>query len=335
MLHKIVCSEMVSSIACNSSSYCELYIPMLSISPGTLAHYSVNASQRIRGKKRENPYRIKKDRKKEIENRIRKRLTNAVTALVDSSKKKRAFNSATGKWFSFKNNFITLTLSKKQVHPDRVIHEKIFKEFIRAWKQEEPNLLYVYKAEVQDNGNLHYHLVTNSFIHHRDLRSMWNYYQYGFGYTDGDNPNSTDVHALQNVDDPAAYLAKYMAKDDEFCKSIPINKEGCEVNKNGVYFKRKRKIELKKWDCSLVLKKFRIEPLDMSELVINQAGELKKECRFLAKKYKTVVKYKYAWLQGFRKKWLVDCPVLRGIYLAALAELIEINNKTNHLNLVI
>ena len=33
---------------------------------------------------------------------------------------------------------------------------------------------YVWKAELQKNQNIHFHLTTNIFIHHATIRTLWN-----------------------------------------------------------------------------------------------------------------------------------------------------------------
>jgi len=187
--------------------------------------------------------------------------------LIDASKSKKVFQKSTKKWYSFKVNLITLTLPSPQQHTDKEIHEKVFKEFIRAWKRSNPSLLYIYKAEVQDNGNLHYHLTTNSYIHHASLRNMWNYYCNKLGYIDRcsvSDPNSTDVHAVKNINNLAAYMVAYMSKKDVYDsvlkryhnimdkKLTKIDAPVCEIPKN--YYKHlKRKVAIKVWDCSKTL----------------------------------------------------------------------------------
>jgi len=114
---------------------------------------------------------------------------------------------------------------------------------------------FVWKVETQKNGNIHAHLSTDVFIHYNDLRNTWNkilrnngvlssytakhrslsedayikIYQtennidtqtlrkrYAFGLsTSWESPNTTDVHAVHKIKDIGAYLAKYMAKNDE------------------------------------------------------------------------------------------------------------------------
>ena len=98
---------------------------------------------------------------------------------------------------------------------------------------------YVWKAERQKNGNLHFHITTNCFVEIMELRKSWNLAQQRIGFLDlfedkfnHRNPNSTDIRIVRNTKDLGIYLGKYIAK---------------ELNKND-------KIGGKVWDCSKSLK---------------------------------------------------------------------------------
>ncbi|MCF6365260.1 MAG: hypothetical protein L3J35_03565 [Bacteroidales bacterium] len=152
----------------------------------------------------------------------------------------------------YKLTFITLTLSSTQVHTDKEITKSLLGGFLdslrRKWKVDQ----YIWKAEKQENGNIHYHILTNKFIHWKEIREVWNRIQNkpGFNYVDRysekmrkyfkkgfkpfpndkrseakqreayeinkknnwTNPNSTDIHALYKVKNIAGYIVKYVAK---------------------------------------------------------------------------------------------------------------------------
>lgn len=204
----------------------------------------------------------------------RQRLTSAINLLVGTAKQKKLYSADLKKYFNFRINFVTLTLPSLQEHSDSEIHNKIFKSFIRYWLTRNPNLLYVYKAEVQDSGNLHYHLTTNSFIHHKVLRKLWNKACNLLGYIDRckvDNPNSTDVHATKAVKNIAGYLCSYVSKKDLYQK--PLSRyfrryskalkayDGPVFHLPKNYFARfKRKVNIKLWDAS---KGLLIKPLSL------------------------------------------------------------------------
>ena len=172
------------------------------------------------------------------------------------------------------------------MHTDREFHNKIFKDFIRALKRRHSSLLYIYRAETQENGNLHYHLVTNTFIHWRDLRDLWNYYLRQNGYKKHDDANSTDVHSLKNVVNPAAYIAKYITKQDD----------------------SRRKVGIKIWDCSKALKK-------VNNIVVEMpSSALSHEVKRIGERYNSLKHFEYCSVVSFKKEYLNYTNLLRSIY---------------------
>lgn len=316
--------------------------PCLSLKPRRIVHYSQPTRTLER---RKNPFKTGKEAYDAItilSYKARQRIHTYTQYLVDTAKKKRVYSKSENKWFSFYVNFVTLTLPSQQVHTDGEIHATIFKAFIRAWKTKEPGLMYIYKAEVQDNGNLHYHLTTNAYIHHTELRNMWNYYCNKLGYTDRckvENPNSTDVHSVKNVKKLAEYIGKYMAKTDYYTKTMQryhriydkkwrkINYDKCTLPKN--YFEYiKRHVTIKIWDCSKLLKA--VEPIKIE----NPDWYLESECRNIHQIFGTTKKFDYCYIQQIEKDWLKKwCPLLYEKYMASLSDLIKANKliKAEHM----
>jgi hypothetical protein len=133
---------------------------------------------------------------------------------------KRVYSKATKKSYWFKINFITLTLSHAQMHSDEYIKRHMLYPFLRWMARSHNAKLYLWKAEAQKNGNIHFHITTNTFIHWKSIRRKWNSIQSKHGYqkvwTDGNihpDPNSTDVHAVIREEQVANYMVKYMLKN--------------------------------------------------------------------------------------------------------------------------
>lgn len=148
-----------------------------------------------------------------------RRLTIALQYLLFRAKWKRIFSPELNEFFSFKLCFVTLTLPATQAHSDSEIKEKILKPFIqrcvRKWKMDR----YIWRAEAQSNGNIHFHLTTDVFIPHRKMREDWNACCELLGYVSRfeiehqhRNPNSTDIHSVKHVRSLVSYLAKYLGK---------------------------------------------------------------------------------------------------------------------------
>jgi len=161
-------------------------------------------------------------------------------------------NPQTGKKFKMKLNFITLTLCAPQMHSDVEIKREMLHPWLTNIVKRFKLKSYVWRAEPQENGNIHFHFVTNKFMNLYVIRRAWNACQKRMGYiekyrteqkefhkngftprpwlykvwtkekqliaynkgvtSNWSDPNSTDVHSLQNVENVAAYVSKYMCK---------------------------------------------------------------------------------------------------------------------------
>lgn len=219
-----------------------------------------------------NEQNLKENKPKEqMSRKAIRRLTNSVNWLVASARQKWIFDKGSKKRFSFKVNFITLTLPTLNHNiTDHQFKKDLLHNFINTCRVAYGLKNYVWKVEAQENGNIHVHFTTDTFIHWKDVRNVWNrilgkkgiiqayhdkhknltFEQYCNMYnptgekdvnsmkrafthgkdTDWQDPNSTDVHAVHKVKDIAAYLAKYMSKKDEDRRHISGRLWGCSYN---------------------------------------------------------------------------------------------------------
>lgn len=146
------------------------------------------------------------------------RLRNAIYFLMITSPFNRVYCKKEKRHFTFKLNFITLTLSGDQKHDDYFIKNKMLDVFLK-WLKRKGVKSYVWRAETQANGRIHFHITTNTYIHWRSIRDKWNSIQQVHGYLDNYfdsfhslDPNSTDVKAVKNEGKALRYIAKYMGK---------------------------------------------------------------------------------------------------------------------------
>lgn len=116
--------------------------------------------------------------------------------------------------------FVTLTLSSNQMHSDLEIRRNMLNPFLKKLKTKYNVKSYLYCSEAQRNGNIHFHIVIDKKIHHKQIRSIWNGIQNVSGYINcfeikhgHTNPNSTDIHSFKKIKSIAAYLIKYFTKD--------------------------------------------------------------------------------------------------------------------------
>lgn len=183
-----------------------------------------------------------------------KRIRIAISWLLEIAQEKAVKPYKRGRVTKFKVNFLTLTLPSKQRHSDTDIKRLCLNQFLiearRKWQVKH----YLWRAEPQKNGNLHFHITCDQFIPHTELRDTWNrilsklgyiqayqermknWHNGGFklrkdllknwskqaqkkAYIRGNasnwlSPNSTDVHMVKLISNLPAYLSKYCTKNE-------------------------------------------------------------------------------------------------------------------------
>lgn len=148
--------------------------------------------------------------------------------------------------------FLTLTLPAAQMHPDKVIKREALNPLIIWLNRSQKVSSYLWVAEKQKNGNLHFHILCNHWVNYMAVQKQWNKLLRGMGYIDEyrrnqlafhangfqpryeladqwpltnqyrayckgmaedwQNPNSTDIHTLKKINNVASYLCKEMTK---------------------------------------------------------------------------------------------------------------------------
>ena len=214
-----------------------------------------------------------------------RKMSRAIEYLLYLASPKKIQERLSGKIVNFKVAFVTLTLSSKQVHTDKEIREKLLNQFLIEIKKKYKVKNYVWRAEKQKNGNIHFHILVDKFIHYSELRDTWNRIQNKLGYveayrrelkewhkegfrirqeltgkwsadsqykawlnakkTDYHNPNSTDIHSLKNIKNVKSYIQKYMSKEAEI--NSEMTKEQIE----------KLMVEGRLWGCNQELSSVR------------------------------------------------------------------------------
>lgn len=169
----------------------------------------------------------------------KKRIRRTVDILCQLSPPRKAINPVTNKKFTHALSFITLTISEKErkVQPLET-NTTLLAPFIRTMRRKHNMITYIWKAEFQKNGQLHYHITTPSVIHYQYIKDTWNNLLSKEGLLSnylkeftGGFPNSTDIHSVYKRKDIVWYISK-------------------EISKNVQDKKTKGKV----WDCSLNLR---------------------------------------------------------------------------------
>lgn len=150
--------------------------------------------------------------------KIRKIVTNWLTALKTVSGRRSRAKGL----YQNRITFVTLTLSAHQEHTDQKIKRELLNFFLIKLQRRFDIKNYLWVAEKQGNGNIHFHILIDKYVHWKQIRAIWNTTQERLGYItrfekkhSHRNPNSTDIHSLKDRRNATAYVCKYMTKKDE------------------------------------------------------------------------------------------------------------------------
>lgn len=201
--------------------------------------YSHSKSAKWKQRKLNN-FKEKKGYTGTVTRHTKKRISKAINIMLQTAEQKIIFNPVSHRKEKFKINFITLTISSKERHiTANEGYTMLLKPFLKWLTKTKSVNTYIWKAELQKNGQLHYHITTTTWIHWKEIRNKWNYLlakngmlkQYAKEHKHA-NANSTDVHKVYKIRNLSAYLHK------ELCKSI----QNIEATRGKI------------WDCSNNLK---------------------------------------------------------------------------------
>ena len=202
-------------------------IPMLSVHPDELYLYGKSEwlGNRQVSHKNSLDNLSNSNNHKNLSNAAKKKATRAIKYMLLTATDKKVYNTKFNSSFFFKVAFITLTLPSEQLHSDQEIKSLCLNQFLTEARKKWGLTNYVWKAERQLNGNLHFHILLDKFIPYSELRSCWNRITNKLGYVDRfeakhhkRNPNSTDIHSLWKIKDVSKYVCKYMTKKDKRTK---------------------------------------------------------------------------------------------------------------------
>lgn len=171
-----------------------------------------------------------------------KRLKNALELLVDVSPVQKFTRPSDMKQFNFRLTFATLTLPSPQGEiTDSQIVKECLAPMLQVMRRRWGVRHYVWRAEKQKNGNLHFHVTTNRYMPYDQMRDEWNKCVNSLGFVDRfqkkhghGHPNSTDIHSVRKVRDIAAYMVKYMSKETPENLQVSCKQWDCSSNLRGV-----------------------------------------------------------------------------------------------------
>lgn len=216
-----------------------------------------------------------------------RKLSTAVDYLMLLSAKKTVALPYEGKNISFRVAFITLTLSSKQIHSDNEIKAQLLDSLLIELRKKYGVTLFVWRAEKQKNGSIHFHILIDKFVYWVELRDIWNRIQNKLGYVDRyreklkiyhkngfkfnkelsqywdykkqkaaylkgakndfNSPNSIDIHSLKNVKNVKNYVKKYVSKDEKKVSEIQEKVKKAKISLNGSDSLKKNRQKIRKY----------------------------------------------------------------------------------------
>jgi hypothetical protein len=259
----------------------------------------------------------------------------AIKYLIYNSSTKKAYSRKTGNTFSFKVNFITLTLASTQLHSDKTIKQVLLKQFLIEARKKWGLKNYVWKSERQSNGNIHFHILSDIWIPWLELQQVWNRIQEKLGYISNyekihhkRNPNSTDVHSLKSIKNVSAYLVKYMVKNQSrsihkvSSKIVPklsgLGKEKLSLSKGAKKFLGSVSSNGRIWTCSYELSNIKGATSILSEEIDNEIKLLqsKKGSRRIDKEHFSGIFYNQSVItkEDFPHLWSLFKEYIKSIF---------------------
>ena len=109
-------------------------------------------------------------------------LKRRINWLYYLAKSKRVKTYSGKEIYNFKINFITLTLPSKQLTPTKEVTKALLNPFFTELKQRTALKNYVWRLEFQKNGNVHYHIVTDTYLDYYLILKIWNRLLKNAGY---------------------------------------------------------------------------------------------------------------------------------------------------------
>jgi hypothetical protein len=201
-------------------------------------------------------------------------------------------------------SFITLTLCFTQHHSDNFIKKACLNQFFTELNRKYPSIQYIWRAEKQKNGNIHFHILTNHFVPWAWIAQTWNRLLKKIGYLqqyqqkfssmsfedycqtiqdykinerpkyklrfekgkkeNWSNPPSTHVEDMRTAKEIVYYMSKYLTKNS-------YNPEKMSITDVEKY-----KIEGRQYYCSAELSKIKAPTDFLSNAILREVDFLKK-----------------------------------------------------------
>jgi hypothetical protein len=234
----------------------------------------------------------------------RRKMLKALKYLLLLANQKTIHNQFSGRLFKFRIAFVTLTLPSQQIHSDNEIKSQLLNQLLIELRKYYRVRNYIWRAEKQRNGNLHFHILVDRFIPFQELRDRWNRICNKLGYVDRyradqesfhsngfrirdqllktwparkqkeayfrgvkchwNSPNSTDIHSVTKIHNVQQYISKYLTKNEIQKLSLENDKIDLMVQKGRI------------WGCSTSLSNVKGAKFELDNELQDEVHELSK-----------------------------------------------------------
>lgn len=113
----------------------------------------------------------------------KKKIINRILWLNQISEVK-TYKTKKGQYIQHKLSMLTLTLPSKMQHSPQFITENCLTRFLNLIRSYYKVKNYIWKLELQQNGNVHYHIITDAELDYNSLKKIWNKIINKYGYVD-------------------------------------------------------------------------------------------------------------------------------------------------------
>lgn len=139
--------------------------------------------------------------------------------------------------YNYKASFITLTLPSSQMHTDVEIKERL-NVFLQLLRDKYGLKNYIWKAELQANENIHFHLIIDIYINYGALKYYWNKSIKPLGYIDEYQKKFQDMTLTE-------YVTRRAAGDEKKIKMYYNNYKEAYIKGNRTNWREPNSIDVK------------------------------------------------------------------------------------------
>lgn len=144
----------------------------------------------------------------ELSQLSKKKIINRILWLNQIAEVK-TYKTKKGEFIQHRLSMLTLTLPSKMKHSPQFITENCLTRFLNLIRSYYKIKNYIWKLELQQNGNVHYHIITDAELDYNSLKKIWNKIINKFGYVDQYSKESLGLGEKKYIEKRMKEIRKY------------------------------------------------------------------------------------------------------------------------------